>query len=326
MKDWVFGIDGGGTSSRLRAESMDGALLYEGSGGSTNLNSNATDAVTATLESLLSGAFASGLDPERCGAGFIGSAGVDLDSDREALSGAMSAAFAKAAAKAGAAAKAAASVRFGAANDAEPALVGALGDLEGFLLVAGTGSIAFGRTAAGRTYRAGGWGHFLGDEGSAFWVAFEAVKRGIRSMEGRDAPSRLIDEACAFFGLKEAGEFIPFAYWDFDKARIAAFAPRVAAMAEEGDALARSIMDGAAVELAALVESVHARLSPEMHSKRLALHGGLIRKNAALRSAVAARVGERLPDVELVEPAGDAQTGACALARELSSAARLRLS
>ncbi|HPE88628.1 MAG TPA: BadF/BadG/BcrA/BcrD ATPase family protein [Spirochaetia bacterium] len=317
MTDWVFGIDGGGTSSRLRAESVDGTVLYEGSGGSTNLNSNAADAVTATLGALISGALAAGLDPRRCGAGFIGSAGVDLAVDRSSLAGAMRAAFAAAAAEAGAASDVASAARFGASNDAEPALVGALGDLEGFLLVAGTGSIAFGRTAAGSTYRAGGWGHFLGDEGSAFWVAFEAVKRGIRSMEGRDLPSGLIGEACAYFGLREPAEFIPFAYWDFDKARIAAFAPRVAALAEAGDELARSIMDGAALELAALVESVYARLSSEMSRTRLALHGGLIRKNAALRSAVAARIGERLPGVELVEPAGDAQTGACALAREL---------
>lgn len=319
MTDWVFGIDGGGTSSRLRAESMDGAVLYEGSGGSTNLNSNATEAVTATLRTLIAGAIASGLDPNRCRAGFIGSAGVDLDSDRATLADATRAAFSSAASGAGLCAEAGASLRLGAANDAEPALVGALGDLEGFLLIAGTGSIAYGRDRSGRHARAGGLGHFLGDEGSAFWVAFEAIKRGLRSVEGRDEATVLIGAALEFFGLSDEREFIPMAYWNFDKARIASFAPRVAALAESGDALARSIMDGAAVELAALVSSVYERLGASMERRRLALYGGFIRKNAALRSAVAAILRESHPELVVVDAIGDAQTGACALARELLS-------
>jgi len=319
MNDWVFGIDGGGTSSRLRAESMDGAVLYEGSGGSTNLNSNPTEAVTATLEALVSGAFAAGLDPARCRAGFIGSAGVDLDADRETLSGAMRVAFVSAATRAGYAATAVAGARFGAANDAEPALVGALDDVEGFLLIAGTGSIAYGRDRSGRHARAGGLGHFLGDEGSAFWVAFEAIKRGLRSIEGRDEPTGLIEEALAFFGFADAREFIPMAYWDFDKARIASFAPRVAVLAASGDRLARSIMDQAALELAALVSSVYTRLSPGMIRRRLAPYGGFIQRNAELRSAVTAILRESHPDVEVVDAKGDAQTGACELARGLQT-------
>jgi N-acetylglucosamine kinase-like BadF-type ATPase len=102
----------------------------------------------------------------------------------------------------------------GAGNDAEPALAGALADVEGFLLIAGTGSIAFARSSAGERARSGGWGHFLGDEGSAFWIAFEAIKRGIRSSEGRDRPSRLLDAATKHFGLDNAQALIPLTYWN----------------------------------------------------------------------------------------------------------------
>ncbi len=58
-------------------------------------------------------------------------------------------------------------------HDAEIALVGGLGKLEGVILISGTGAIAYGQTADGRSARSNGWGHLLGDEGSGYfnWVA-----------------------------------------------------------------------------------------------------------------------------------------------------------
>ncbi len=315
---WVFGIDGGGTSSRLRAESLSGSLLYQGSGSSTNLNSSDALSVTGVLGQLVSGAFSAGLDPASCRAGFIGSAGVDLEQDRTTMAALLADAFsgatllARPLAHAGIAAPA-----FAAGNDAEPALVGALDDLEGFLLIAGTGSIALGRARSGEQVRAGGWGHFLGDEGSAFWIAFEAVKRGLRASEGRDAPTALLESALLHFGLPDAPSLIPFTYWKFSKAAIASFAPRVAEAAAAGDALARDIMDQAATELAALVTSVHDRLAARMSNTRLALYGGLLEKNAWLNEQVTARISATRPGLTIVKPVGDAQTGACRLARAL---------
>ncbi|MBU0927743.1 MAG: hypothetical protein KKA67_08340 [Spirochaetes bacterium] len=316
MTEWIFGIDGGGTSSRIRAESLSGEALYTGSDGSTNPHSNDAGAVLAVLGRLVSGALSSGLDPRGCRAGFIGSAGVDIPKFRRSIAEALLAAFRSASGRADL------EPAFAAGNDAEPALVGALGDIEGYLLIAGTGSIALGRTRAGDYVRSGGWGHFLGDEGSAFWIAFESVKRGIRSMEGRDAPTGLLDEAVAFFGLPDAQALIPFTYGNFSKARIASFAPKVALAAERGDELARSVMDAAAGELAALASSVARRLGERVTRKRIALYGGLLEKNRALRAAVGARIAAELPELELVEPEGDAQAGACRLARELLAQAK----
>jgi N-acetylglucosamine kinase-like BadF-type ATPase len=316
--DWVFGIDGGGTSSRIRAESLSGSLLYQGSGGSTNLNASDARSVSAELGRLVSGALASGLDPAECRSGFIGSAGVDLEQDRETMATALSEAFHGAARRARPD-----TVRrlygpaFAAGNDAEPALVGALDDLEGFLLIAGTGSIAFGRTRAGERARAGGWGHFLGDEGSAFWIAFEAVKRGIRAGESRDVQTTLLESALLHFRLQDAQSLIPFTYGNFNKATIASFAPLVAGAAAAGDALARDIMEHAAKELATLAISVFDALASRMVHPRLALYGGLLDKNEWLNAQVSARISAARPALAVVKPIGDAQTGACRLARAL---------
>ncbi|PKL26017.1 MAG: hypothetical protein CVV47_02485 [Spirochaetae bacterium HGW-Spirochaetae-3] len=314
MNEWIFGIDGGGTSSRIRVEELtDGRKpLYEARGGSTNPNCIEAKVVADVLRGLVEGALASGLEPAGCKAGFIGSAGVDRPEDRVTMAAALRTAFKEAGRRTDGPLPALA-----AGNDAEPALVGAVGDVEGFLLIAGTGSIALGRTRSGESVRSGGWGHFLGDEGSAFWIAFEAIKRGIRSRELRDKPSALLEAAIEHFGLPDELAFFPFTYQNFSKSGIASFAPRVAALAEGGDELALSIMDSAATELAALAASVYKRLAPRVTNRRLALYGGLLERNRPLNSAVSSRIAAAFPEIVVIEPAGDAQAGACRLAREL---------
>lgn len=309
MGGWLFGIDGGGTNSRIRVEAEGGEALYDGSAGSTNLASNPPAVVSTSLRGLLRGAISSGLDPSACLAGYIGSAGVDRPQDRGAMAGLLREAFEAEAAGSGE------GIAVTVGNDAEPALVGALGDVEGFLLIAGTGSIAFGRARDGKTARAGGWGHLLGDEGSAFWVSFEAVKRGIRSSEGRDEPTALLEAALAHFKLPDAPSLIPFAYKAFDKAVIARFAPTVARLASEGDLVAASIMGGAAVELAKLVASVCRALSPFEGQRRLALMGGLLDNDRVLRDRARDAIEAACPALDVVPAVGGATVGACALAR-----------
>src|SRR5207247_7094150 len=59
--------------------------------------------------------------------------------------------------------------------DLEIAWAGGLAARAGVVLVGGTGSVAYGRNAAGRGARAGGWGYLAGDEGSAYWIGREAL-------------------------------------------------------------------------------------------------------------------------------------------------------
>jgi len=320
---WVFGIDGGGTSARLRVESRSGELLFYGEGGSSNLRSKPRDEVLANLEGLFARAFSEGgVQPPLCEAGFAGSAGVDRPADKGPFADLVGEAFAAAALKGGAEARRGGSdaVRpaIGAGNDSEPALAGAIGGMEGILLIAGTGAIAYGRCRDGTEARAGGWGHLLGDEGSAFAVAFEALKRGIRSSEGRDLPTCLLERGLSFFGLHEAEDLLPFVYEGLDKTRVAKFAREVARARDEGDGLAAAIFEEAADSLAGLVLSVEKRLGSHIADKSLACRGGLIEGDAWLRSSLAARLAKAAPGVRLVEAKADAATGACMLARVIA--------
>ena len=124
-------------------------------------------------------------------------------------------------------------------SDVETAHQAAFGAGPGILVVAGTGSIAFGRSPRGRTARAGGWGALLGDEGSAFWIGREALKDiGLR----KKFPSPLT-----------------LAHGPTPVRRTAALARRVIKLAPKNRAAA-ALLDRAAVHLAALAGGVRSEL------------------------------------------------------------------
>ena len=69
----------------------------------------------------------------------------------------------------------------------------------GVAAIAGTGSNVFGVGAEGRSWRTGGWGHLLGDEGSGYWLGVESIRAALRDRDGSGPPTGLGEVACAFF-------------------------------------------------------------------------------------------------------------------------------
>ena len=109
-------------------------------------------------------------------------------------------------------------------NDGD--LVVAAGTPEGWGVgvIAGTGSIAVGRATDGRTARAGGWGHLIGDEGSAYGVVLETLRLVARRADGRDPrpPGRdlLAERICTALGVAEVSQIVTTIYSpDFDRAQ-----------------------------------------------------------------------------------------------------------
>lgn len=305
--DWLFGIDGGGSSARLRAESLDGTRVFECSAGSTNLQSNSREAVRAALHELFAALSATGaFERTRCVAGFCGSAGADRTAERSVLADMLTDLAGRHCI-----------IRVG--NDAEAALAGALRSDEGYLLIAGTGSIALARSRDGSMYRVGGWGHWLGDEGSAFWLAMEALKRGLHAREGRIRPSSVLDAALVFFNLSEPAQLIPMVYGRFDKRAVALFAGRLEELRRAGDWLAAALFEEAACQLAGMVRALVHETSGKLGSRLFSWHGGLLAGNAFLRGRTLDAVASACPVLDLREPLGDGAVGACWLARQLIS-------
>jgi N-acetylglucosamine kinase-like BadF-type ATPase len=159
----------------------------------------------------------------------------------------------------------------------------AFGDCPGVLVIAGTGSIAYGRNERGESARAGGWGPVASDQGSAFWIGREAVAAALRKHDlgSNNGMLSMIQE---LWQTSSPEEVIHIA----NSGAISKFselAAPVAKAAEQGDAGAQAITERAGQELAALAGAVIARLWPRAGVVRVALAGGVLQGSALVRRA-----------------------------------------
>ncbi len=166
------------------------------------------------------------------------------------------------------------------ATDAVTALAGATASGQGIVTIAGTGSIAFGRNAAGREARAGGWGYIFGDEGGAFDIARQAARAALRAEEGWGPPTSLLEALLEATGSASANDMLHRLYGDeWPRPRVAALAPLVDRAAADGDRVAQRIMDGAAIQLAMLAGAVRGQLWQPGESVDVAFVGGVFRSD-----------------------------------------------
>lgn len=203
-------------------------------------------------------------------------------------------------------------------NDAE-LLLSALPGQVGVALIAGTGSIAVGRSAAGGAARVGGWGHMLGDEGSGYFIGSAALIAAVHAADGRGAPTSLLDRILAAWGLSAANDLIARVYAGAhvgDITPIAQVAPILFQAAQEGDRVAQRIVRRGAVELARAARVAGDQLGFGAARLPIALGGSLLLRNSSYRDAVLRALSRSRPlgEVALVEqPALSAAQAAISL-------------
>jgi N-acetylglucosamine kinase-like BadF-type ATPase len=205
-------------------------------------------------------------------------------------------------------------------NDALVALVAGAGDQAGVVVVAGTGSIAYGRDADGRAARAGGWGYLLGDEGGGFWIGRAALSAVVRQFDQRGPATLLTDLVLAQMQLSTPSEVIHAIYdRGLQRHAIAGLAGVVQRAMDAGDAVAGEILDRAAAELAAAAASVVTRLGMRGDVFPTVLAGGMFKGMPSLVTNVTTHLAEVAPRSEVrrleIEPAHGAVTLALAAAR-----------
>lgn len=203
-------------------------------------------------------------------------------------------------------------------TDAEIFLVGALSCPSGFALIAGTGSIAIGRNYQGTIVRTGGYGWRIGDPGSGYGLADDAIRAALQSSEGLLPTTRLTEAVKGFFGLKELSDIITLKNDEkTTKGSIALFGPEVLEYAEHGDAVAKDIVKKAANDLARFVEATMHRLPPPWNAE-LALGGGMLSHEGIFLTLVKESIRQRCPNLTILNQArGSAEEGALALALTL---------
>lgn len=146
-------------------------------------------------------------------------------------------------------------------NDARIALTGAVGFGAGVVIIAGTGSVAFGRDTKGTEARAGGWGPTIGDEGSGYALARAGLSAIVRAHDGRGPATKMTELLCYEYDMCDPDELPRFVYATTTHADdIARYGRLVIEAAEAGDEVAKAILDDGGRELGQCVLAVARRV------------------------------------------------------------------
>ncbi len=255
-----LGIDGGQSSTTALIGDERGRILGEGRAGPCNHASAGEGRrkfAAAIRDSVGEAATAAGVSNPGFAAACLGlSGGPD---DKEALSKEMIRAE-----------------RFLITHDAHIALAGATGGKPGIIVIAGTGSIAFGRNAEGATARAGGWGYVYGDEGSAFDLVRQGVRAVLRNEEGWGPATGLRSILLEASGARDANQLLHWLYTDeYSRDRVAGWATLIDEAARNGDPVAGEVLAAGAQALATLAAAVRRQLFPSTDAVDVRYSGGV---------------------------------------------------
>jgi N-acetylglucosamine kinase-like BadF-type ATPase len=211
---------------------------------------------------------------------------------------------------------------FSVDNDARIALTGAIGFGAGVVVIAGTGSVAFGRNEAGEDARAGGWGPILGDEGSAYGIARAGLAAVLRAHDGRGPSTKMLEILSSDYQLA-ATEIPRFVYATTTHADdIARYSKLVIEAAEMGDPVASAILTDAGRELGACVVAVAKRLKLADREFPVAYVGGAFKAGEILLAPMQQTVAEKAPGAKIGPPQRTPVEGAAMMAIRAASAPR----
>jgi N-acetylglucosamine kinase-like BadF-type ATPase len=194
------------------------------------------------------------------------------------------------------------------------ALYAAFENGEGIVVIAGAGSIAYGRNHRGETARAGGWGYAISDEGSGQWIGRTAVSAALRSHDEGES-SRVFHLVCKAWGLETLDDLIRAAN-NVPPPDFFALVPHVLEAADAGDAVARAVLTQAGTELATIVKIVIGRIFADRPNVPVAMSGGVFRNSPLVRQVFYNSLRSEYPDVKIAPTVVEPVKGALALARQ----------
>jgi len=286
MKEIVAGVDGGGSRTRLILATETGEELASVEGGRSAMRPGEAEISGAVIAELMREALSNAaiLDavPTILYGGF---AGVGREDERRDLETEL--------------------YRLGVAEevivdtDAAIALADAFDEGPGIIILAGTGSVAYGRGIDGSLARCGGWGIAFGDEGSGAWIGKRALGIVAAAADGREPATALTGSILTAAEVNTPEDLIPWAI-AAGTTTIASLAPVVIATAAAGDARANALVSLAAEELVVHVRALALRLfGDERAAIPVALSGGLLQKGSLLRKKLEQRVRSAVPGAQL---------------------------
>ncbi|SFB53853.1 BadF-type ATPase [Cohnella sp. OV330] len=296
---YVAGVDGGGTKTAVTVMDETGRTLKTFASGGINYNGRDESEVRRHLADIVT------MLDEACGGLasctqlVVGAAGVS----NPTVPGRLTAALRESGYGGG----------VHIVGDHETALFGALEREHGMILIAGTGSICYGRSESGDVHRTGGFGHLIDDEGSGYSIGRSVLSAVVRAHDDRAPATVLTEMTYAKLGIGSVAEIVGFVYdRRTGKQDIASLAPLLSEACALCDDAALAIAARSGAELCELVRPVAERLWPD--GGELALAGSVLHRNAHVREALLARLRQVCPSVQAVEARRDASEGAALMA------------
>ncbi|MDQ0677629.1 glucosamine kinase [Arthrobacter pascens] len=231
----IIGLDIGGTKTRgVRFE--DGIVVADESAGSSNVQNVSREDAAFNLAGLF--ARIAPIGGGEVAQVYAGAGGIDTDDDAAALAALIQPHVPGA--------------RITVVHDSRLLLAAGRAST-GVAVIAGTGSAAWGKNAAGEEARAGGWGYLLGDEGSGYWLGREAVRHSLRRMNQGLAADQLTAALLESCGVDHPNRLIAlFHSPDTGRRFWAQHARLVVEAAAAGHTVSQDLLDQAGSDLAGL--------------------------------------------------------------------------
>jgi glucosamine kinase len=293
----VLGIDAGGTKTVCQVADATGRILAESRGPGANLQNAGELHVEKVLHEVIQAATlqADAWPTTAC----IGMAGVDRPEDAAVVRGILSRLVPR--------------CPVVVVNDALIALEAGAPGAAGVVVIAGTGSIAYGRDTRGRAARAGGWGYVLGDEGSGYWLGRQALRAVLRASDGRGPATPLTTRVLAHYEVSRPQDLVREIYYGrFKPSTVAACASLVEEVANEGDLWAQALIETGANELSLAARAVCERLS--LPDGPVILAGGIFRAVPRLRAGMVNALTTHRPGIVVRALTQEPAAGAVSLA------------
>ena len=302
---YLIGIDGGGTKTDSAIADLSGKIIHHTSGKPSNFLvvgiEEAVENIFALIEEnlfKLEGDFA---DVKQI---VIGVAGAGRKEDAQVLEKS----FKDYADQQGVHFKGVKVV-----SDAHIALEGAFPDSSGCILIAGTGSILFGKDEKGIIHRVGGFGRLIGDEGSGYSIGRKALNAVSKASDGRGEGTLISELLNAKMNSGSSTSIINKVYKE--KLDVASVAKIVIEAAEEGDPIAEDILDEEADELVLHIKSLLNKI--QSNKIDVAFSGSLIDNKNFYSDLLKQKIKSTLPKVKVVKPASSPVSGAILFAKRI---------
>ncbi|MDH6367249.1 MULTISPECIES: BadF/BadG/BcrA/BcrD ATPase family protein [unclassified Breznakia] len=298
---YFLGIDGGGTKTKFLITDDSGTIISESIQPTSHYLQAGFDGVTKVLndgiDDCLSQANLNRNQISYCFAACAGYGDI-IDDDPKIEQSAKNALQ---------------SIPFTIGNDNENALAGSLGGKPGINIIAGTGSIGMGINEHNESYRSGGWHHaFLGDEGSAYWIASNMLRLYTRQSDHRDKKTMLYSYLNEIMNWTNDSDMLRdcVVAMNYDRTQIAALAKHAYILAQKNDPAILSVYDQAAKELSDIIKAIYHTL--HMEYAKVSYSGGVFSSGSYILEPLRKHLEDI--NIDLVEPVLPPDKGSVLLA------------